>query len=195
MGYFSALFEDAPGFGIFVEFIMGAAQHPVGDGVIRLVLDRVLEVIPGLPVASLLEELAAERVEDHGVSRVPLEQLAEHVRSGSFHTTFLARERGSGAHPNGHWFRLEGPQGSTTAGYREENEMQLSTRNRLPGTITEVVKGEAAAKVTLQVGDNHLVALITRESADELGLEPGKQATALVKATDVMILTEGGDLA
>src|ERR687894_450166 len=68
--------------------------------------------------------------------------------------------------------------------------MQLSTRNRLPGTITEVVKGEAAAKVTLQVGDNHLVALITRESADELGLEPGKQATALVKATDVMILTE-----
>jgi molybdopterin-binding protein len=78
---------------------------------------------------------------------------------------------------------------------REENEMQLSTRNRLPGTVTEVVKGEAAAKVTIQVGDNHLVALITRESADELGLEPGKEATALVKATDVMILTEGGDLA
>jgi molybdopterin-binding protein len=47
--------------------------------------------------------------------------------------------------------------------------MKLSTRNRLPGTITEVVKGEAAAKVTLQVGDNHVVALITRESADELG--------------------------
>ena len=78
---------------------------------------------------------------------------------------------------------------------REESEMQLSTRNRLPGTITEVVKGEAAAKVTLQVGDNHLVALITRESADELGLEAGKEATALVKATDVMILTEDGDLA
>jgi len=57
------------------------------------------------------------------------------------------------------------------------------------------VKGEAAAKVTLQVGDNHLVALITREGADELGLETGKQATALVKATDVMILTEDGDLA
>src|SRR5215203_4362812 len=78
---------------------------------------------------------------------------------------------------------------------REEYDMQLSTRNRLPGTITEVVKGEAAAKVTLQVGDNHLVALITRESADELGLEPGKEATALVKATDVMILTDDGDLA
>jgi molybdopterin-binding protein len=70
--------------------------------------------------------------------------------------------------------------------------MRLSTRNRLPSTVTEVVKGEAAAKVTLQVGDNHMVALITRESADELGLEPGKQVTALVKATDVMVMTDEG---
>ena len=70
--------------------------------------------------------------------------------------------------------------------------MKLSTRKRLPGTVTEVVKGEAAAKVTLQVGDNHVVALITRESADELGLEPGKQVTALVKATDVMVMTDEG---
>ena len=73
--------------------------------------------------------------------------------------------------------------------------MQLSARNRLPGTVVEVVKGEAAAKVTLQVGDNHMVALITRESADELGLEPGKSVTALVKATDVMVLTEEGSVA
>ena len=70
--------------------------------------------------------------------------------------------------------------------------MKLSTRNRLPGIITEIVKGEAAAKVTLQVGDNHVVSLITRESADEMGLEVGQQATALVKATDVMVLTDEG---
>ncbi len=70
--------------------------------------------------------------------------------------------------------------------------MKLSTRNRLPGTITEVVKGEAATKVSLQVGDNHMVALITTESAEELGLEVGSQVTALVKATDVMILTDEG---
>jgi molybdopterin-binding protein len=73
--------------------------------------------------------------------------------------------------------------------------MKLSTRNRLPGTITEVVKGEAAAKVSLQVGDNHVVALITRESADELDLKPGQQVMALVKATDVMVMTEDGDVA
>ena len=73
--------------------------------------------------------------------------------------------------------------------------MKMSTRNRLPGTVTEVVKGEAAAKVTIRVGDNHMVALITRESADELGLEIGKEVTALVKATDVMVLTDDGDVA
>ena len=73
--------------------------------------------------------------------------------------------------------------------------MKLSTRNRLPGEITEVVKGEAAAKVTLRVGVNHMVALITRESADELGLEVGLQVTALVKATDVMLLTDEGSVA
>jgi molybdopterin-binding protein len=73
--------------------------------------------------------------------------------------------------------------------------MRLSTRNRLPGTITEVIKGEAAARVSMQVGENHMVALITRESAEELGLQPGKQVMALVKATDVMVMTDDGDVA
>ena len=73
--------------------------------------------------------------------------------------------------------------------------MKLSTRNRLPGTISEVTKGDAAAKISLRVGDNHMVALVTRESADELGLEVGQEVTALVKATDVMILTDEGSVA
>jgi molybdopterin-binding protein len=77
----------------------------------------------------------------------------------------------------------------------EERTMKLSTRNRLPGTITEIVKGEAAAKVTLRVGDNHMVALITRESVDELSLEVGREVTALVKATDVMLITDEGGIA
>ena len=72
--------------------------------------------------------------------------------------------------------------------------MQISTRNRLPGTITEVVKGEAAARVSIRVGDNEMVSLITCESADELGLEAGQEVTALVKATDVMLLTDEGDV-
>ena len=73
--------------------------------------------------------------------------------------------------------------------------MKLSTRNRLPGTIMEVTKGEVAANVSLRVGDNHMVALITRESVDELGLQPGMKITAIVKATDVVILTGEGGIA
>jgi molybdopterin-binding protein len=65
----------------------------------------------------------------------------------------------------------------------------LSTRNRIPAQITEVVKGEAAARVSLRAGDSQMVARITRESADELGLEPGQQVMALIEATDVMIST------
>ena len=47
--------------------------------------------------------------------------------------------------------------------------------------------------MSLDVGDgNKMVALITCESADELGLEEGQRVVALVKATDVMIQTDGG---
>ena len=66
--------------------------------------------------------------------------------------------------------------------------MKLSTRNWLPDTITEVVKSEAATEVTFRVGDNQMVALITRQSADELRLE----MTTLVKVTDAMVLADGG---
>ncbi len=70
--------------------------------------------------------------------------------------------------------------------------MKMCARNRLPGTVTEVIKGEAATRVSLQVGDNHVVSLITTESADELGLEPGQQVVAFVKASDVMLMTDEG---
>jgi molybdopterin-binding protein len=72
---------------------------------------------------------------------------------------------------------------------------RISARNRLPGTIVEVAKGEAAARVSVRVGDDHLVALVTRESADELGLEPGQLVTVLIKSTDVMVLTDEGSIA
>ncbi|MBA2692961.1 MAG: TOBE domain-containing protein [Rubrobacter sp.] len=70
--------------------------------------------------------------------------------------------------------------------------MKLSTRNRLPGTVVGVEKGDVVAKVTVRVGDNHVVSLISRESAEEMELEAGKEVMALVKATDVMLMTEDG---
>ena len=68
--------------------------------------------------------------------------------------------------------------------------MKTSARNRLPGTITSIRIEGLMAPVDLQVGDNHVVALITAEAAQELGLKPGDRAVAMVKATSVMVVRE-----
>lgn len=60
-----------------------------------------------------------------------------------------------------------------------------SARNHFLGLISRVVRDEVAAQVEIQAGPHRFVALITREAADELGLEPGQVATAVVKATNV----------
>ena len=64
---------------------------------------------------------------------------------------------------------------------------QRSARNRLTGIVTQVERDRVAAKVELYSGGRRIVALLTRESADDLGLEVGVRATAVVKATNVMI--------
>jgi molybdate transport system regulatory protein len=68
--------------------------------------------------------------------------------------------------------------------------MTLSIRNQLPGTVTEVRPGEAMAIVRLRLdGGQHLVAAVTKESADELALSPGSSVRALVKSTEVSVAT------
>jgi molybdopterin-binding protein len=62
-----------------------------------------------------------------------------------------------------------------------------SARNRFQWIVTQVTKDGVAAQVEIQSGPHRLVALITREAADELGLEPGMVADAVVKATNVGI--------
>ncbi len=62
-----------------------------------------------------------------------------------------------------------------------------STRNRIAGIVTRVTKDEVAALVELQAGPYRMVSMITREAADELGLEPGMVADAVVKATNVSV--------
>jgi molybdopterin-binding protein len=63
----------------------------------------------------------------------------------------------------------------------------VSRRNAFPGVITEVVRDTVSATVEIQAGPHRVLALITREAADELGLQPGMEATATVKATSVMV--------
>lgn len=65
--------------------------------------------------------------------------------------------------------------------------MRLSARNKINATVTGVTRGEATANVTLDAGGVRLVASITVEAADELGLTEGTQVIAIVKASDVMV--------
>jgi molybdopterin-binding protein len=68
--------------------------------------------------------------------------------------------------------------------------LKLSARNQLSGTVTAVNQGEAIANVALDVAGQRLVASITVEAVNELGLREGSEVTAIIKASDVIIATD-----
>lgn len=69
--------------------------------------------------------------------------------------------------------------------------MKLSARNQFPGTIREVRKGATTTHVKIEIGPGVVfTASITNEAAEELGLQPGGKAVAVVKASDVMVGVE-----
>jgi molybdopterin-binding protein len=65
--------------------------------------------------------------------------------------------------------------------------MQLSARNKLSATVTNITRGEAIANVELDVNGQRLVASITVEAVEELELREGTDCWAVVKASDVMV--------
>jgi len=65
--------------------------------------------------------------------------------------------------------------------------MKVSARNRLKGTIVEVTKGQTTAHVRIDIGGAIVTSSITNEAVDELKLQKGQQAYAVIKASDVMI--------
>lgn len=62
-----------------------------------------------------------------------------------------------------------------------------SARNRVTGIVTRVVRDTVMAQVEVQAGPFRIVSLMSREAADELGLEPGALAVASIKATNVVV--------
>ena len=62
-----------------------------------------------------------------------------------------------------------------------------SVRNRFSGLVSRVVRDTVMAQVEIQAGPHRFVSLLSREAADELGLEPGMLAVAAVKATNVSV--------
>jgi molybdopterin-binding protein len=66
--------------------------------------------------------------------------------------------------------------------------MKISARNVLSGTIKEIKKGATTSHVLLNVGGAVITASITNEAVDDLELAVGQSASAVIKASDVMIL-------
>ena len=88
-------------------------------------------------------------------------------------------------------------EGSELARFAEEHAVSTprlsaptsreSARNRFVGLITKVTRDTVMAQVEMQSGPNRIVSLMSREAADDLGLEPGVLAVASIKSTNVVI--------
>ena len=66
--------------------------------------------------------------------------------------------------------------------------MQLSARNQLNGKITNVEKGAVMANIKIEISEPGVItAVITKESAEKLGLSEGDDVTAIIKSTEVII--------
>jgi molybdopterin-binding protein len=69
--------------------------------------------------------------------------------------------------------------------------MKISARNVLKGKVVAVEKGQTTAHVRIDIGGGKVItASITNQAVDELRLEPGREAAAVIKASDVMVATD-----
>lgn len=71
--------------------------------------------------------------------------------------------------------------------YEPDSVIGQSARNRLTGIVTRVQRDNLVAVVEIHAGPHRLVSMMTSEAVDELGLEPGDLATAVVKSTNVIV--------
>ncbi len=67
----------------------------------------------------------------------------------------------------------------------------LSARNQLKGTIKSVKLGQIMAEVVIEVAGLEVVSLISRASAERMNLKEGDEATAVIKATEVLVEKTG----
>jgi molybdopterin-binding protein len=66
--------------------------------------------------------------------------------------------------------------------------MAISARNQLKGTVRSVELGQVMAEVVIDVGGQDVVAAITRHSVEGLDIKQGDTVTAVIKATEVMVM-------
>ena len=68
--------------------------------------------------------------------------------------------------------------------------MKVSARNLIPGTVKSVTIGAVNAEVVIAANGVDIVSIITKESAAALGLKAGSKAYAMIKASNVMVVTD-----
>ena len=73
------------------------------------------------------------------------------------------------------------------AASKQADGLALSARNRFTGLVTQVVRDGVMAQVEIQAGPHRVVSLLSAEAVDDLSLEPGVLAVAVVKATNVVV--------
>jgi molybdopterin-binding protein len=110
---------------------------------------------------------------------VSTDTLRRWDRAGRLHTTRDARNRRRV--PRSEVERL------TARPPRHTTGDSLSARNRFPGVVRSVEVDGVMALVEIEAGPHRVVAAITRDAVEELGLAEGVHATATVKATSVMV--------
>lgn len=70
--------------------------------------------------------------------------------------------------------------------------MAISARNKLQGQVSSIKSGEAMCLVTLDAQGTKIVAAVTNQGVEELNLKHNDQVTAVIKSTEVMLMTGGG---
>jgi molybdopterin-binding protein len=90
--------------------------------------------------------------------------------------------------------RVSGPDLAAFARDRiaeDDGSGHSSARNRFRGIVTEVIRDAVMAQVEIAAGPYRVVSLMSRQAADELGLEPGVVAVAVIKSTNVVVEIAG----
>jgi molybdopterin-binding protein len=68
--------------------------------------------------------------------------------------------------------------------------MKVSARNLIPGTVKAVNIGMVNAEVIIDAGGVEIVSVITKESAEHMGLKAGAKVKAMIKASSIMVVTD-----
>ena len=68
--------------------------------------------------------------------------------------------------------------------------MRISARNILKGTVKSIKPGVVNTEVVIDIGGTEVVAIITKASAEDLGLQEGREAYAVIKASSVMVAVD-----